>query len=115
MRLLFDEQLSNRLPGLLADCYPDSLHIESLDLGGAPDVIVWQTAVVHRCVLVSKDEDFHRLSVMHGAPPKVVWLRLGNCTTQDIVDLLRKHLEDVRQFDIQDEVSVLELGGRRVD
>lgn len=71
MRLLFDEQLSNRLPDLLADCYPDSLH---------------------------KDEDFHRLSVMHGAPPKVVWVRLGNCTTQDIVDLLRKHLEDVRQF-----------------
>lgn len=32
MRLLFDEQLSSRLPRLLADCYPDSLHIDSLDL-----------------------------------------------------------------------------------
>ena len=31
MRLLFDEQLSNRLPRLLADCYPDSLHVEALD------------------------------------------------------------------------------------
>jgi predicted nuclease of predicted toxin-antitoxin system len=30
MRLLFDEQLSNRLPCLLADCYPDSLHVELL-------------------------------------------------------------------------------------
>ena len=115
MRLLFDEQLSNRLPALLADCYPDSFNIESLALGGAPDVIVWQAAVVHRCVLVYKDEDFHRLSVMHGAPPKVVWLRLGNCTTQDIVNLLRKHAADVRQFAAQDEVSVLELGARRID
>jgi predicted nuclease of predicted toxin-antitoxin system len=60
MRLLFDEQLSSRLPRLLADCYPESLHIESLDLTGAPDIILWQAAVVQRCVLVSKDEDFHR-------------------------------------------------------
>lgn len=115
MRLLFDEQLSNRLPRLLADCYPDSLHIESLDLGGAPDVILWQAAVVQGFVLVTKDEDFHRLSVMHGAPPKVVWLRLGNCTTQDIVDLLRKHVEDIKQFTAQDEAAFLELGGRRMD
>jgi predicted nuclease of predicted toxin-antitoxin system len=115
MRLLFDEQLSSRLPRLLTDCYPESLHVDSLNLGGAPDIILWQAAVVQRLILVSKDEDFHRLSVMHGAPPKVVWLRLGNCTTQDIVDLLRKHVGDIRQFAEQDEVSFLELGGRRLD
>jgi predicted nuclease of predicted toxin-antitoxin system len=115
MRLLFDEQLSSRLPRLLDDHYPDSLHVQALDLGGAPDVILWQVAVVHGCMLVSKDEDFHRLSVIRGAPPKVVWLRLGNCTTQDIVDLLRKHVEDIRRFSTQDEVSFLELGGPRTD
>jgi predicted nuclease of predicted toxin-antitoxin system len=52
---------------------------------------------------------------MHGAPPKVVWLRLGNCTTQDIVDLLRKHVEDIKQFAAQDEAAFLELGGRRLE
>ena len=115
MRLLFDEQLSNRLPHLLADCYPESLHIESLDLGGAPDVILWQAAVAQGLVLVTKDENFHRLSVMHGAPPKVVWLRLGNCTPQDIVDLLRNRVEDIEPFTTQDEAAFLELGARRLD
>jgi predicted nuclease of predicted toxin-antitoxin system len=115
MRLLFDEQLSSRLPRLLTDCHPDSLHVEALNLAGAPDIMLWQAAVAHGCVLVSKDEDFHRLSVIHGAPPKVVWLRLGNCTTKDIVDLLRKHVEDVRRFAAQEEVSFLELGGHRTD
>ena len=113
MRLLFDEQLSSRLPRLLADWYPDSLHIEALDLGGAPDIILWQACVVHRCMLVSKDEDFHRLSVLNGAPPKVIWLRLGNCTTQDIVDLLQTHVEDIRRFERQDEAAFLELGTPR--
>jgi len=72
MRLLFDEQLSSRLPRALSDIYPDSLHVESLGLVGADDRAVWQAAIDHGCLLVSKDEDFHRLSVLHGAPPKVV-------------------------------------------
>ena len=77
MRLLFDEQLSSRLPRLLSDHYPNSLHVESLTLLGAPDHAIWQAAIDHGCLLVSKDEDFHRLSVLHGAPPKVVCYGLG--------------------------------------
>jgi predicted nuclease of predicted toxin-antitoxin system len=115
MRLLFDEQLSSRLPRLLSDSYPDSLHVEALELLGGSDHAVRQAAIEHGCLLVSKDEDFHRLSVLHGLPPKVVWLRLGNCTTQLIVDLLRAHVEDIRRFDEQDEVAFLELGGRHAE
>ncbi len=111
MRLLFYEQLSSRLPGLLEPWYPDPLHVEQLGLLGAPDTVVWQAAIDHDCMLVSKDEDFHRLSVLKGAPPKVVWLRMGNCTTQDLVDLLRRHVDDVERFSIQDEAAFLELGG----
>jgi predicted nuclease of predicted toxin-antitoxin system len=61
-------------------------------------------------VLVTKDEDFHRLSVLHGAPPKVVWLRLGNCATADVARLLRDHVDDLRRFEAQTEVTLLELG-----
>jgi predicted nuclease of predicted toxin-antitoxin system len=115
MRLLFDEQLSSRLPRLLSESYPDSLHVEALGLLGGSDREVRQAAVEHGCLLVSKDEDFHRLSVLHGAPPKVVWLRLGNCTTQLIVDLLRAHVADIKRFAEQEDVAFLELGGKRTD
>ena len=27
---------------------------------------------------MTKDENFHRLSVLLGPPPKVIWVRLGN-------------------------------------
>jgi predicted nuclease of predicted toxin-antitoxin system len=115
MRLLFDEQLSSRLPRLLSDIYPDSLHVESLGLAGAADIAIWQTAGERGCLLVSKDEDFHRLGVLHGAPPKVVWLRLGNCTTHDIADLLRNHIENIERFATEEGVAVLELGTGRTD
>jgi predicted nuclease of predicted toxin-antitoxin system len=110
VRLLFDEQLSEELVTALQDLFPESLHVRVLGQGGADDPVVWQLAVEHGCVLVTKDEDFHRLSVLRGAPPKVVWLRLGNCATADIARLLRDRVDDIRRFEAQAEVTFLELG-----
>ena len=97
VRLLFDEQLSERLCSILADVLPDSLQVREIDAGGAPDTTVWQLAQERGCTLVTKDEDFHRLSVLRGAPPKVVWLRIGNCTTDDVAKLLRRHAADIHE------------------
>ncbi|MPY90200.1 MAG: hypothetical protein GEU99_20030 [Luteitalea sp.] len=110
MPLLFDEQLSSRLPELVADLYPESLHVVAIGLAAAPDVAVWRAAAERGCTLVTKDEDFHRLSVLHGAPPKIIWLRIGNCTTQDVVTLLQGHVDDVRRFVQQNVAAFLELG-----
>ena len=71
MRLLFDEQLPEELCDLLHDAFPHSLHVRLLGAGGASDERVWQLAIDHGCVLVTKDEDFHRFSVLRGAPPRV--------------------------------------------
>ena len=110
MRLLFDEQLSEALVTALRDLFPDSLHVRLLGKGGAGDPAIWQLAREYGCMLVTKDEDFHRLSVLHGAPPKIVWLRVGNCTTVDIAQLLRNRVDDLRRFETQAEVTFLELG-----
>jgi predicted nuclease of predicted toxin-antitoxin system len=108
--LLFDEQLSEELSLLLRDVFPDSLHVRQIGAGGAPDSAVWQLAKDRGCVLVTKDEDFHRFSVLRGAPPKVVWLRLGNCTTEAVATLLRQHVADLHAFAEQTEATFLELG-----
>jgi predicted nuclease of predicted toxin-antitoxin system len=110
MRLLFDEQLSDALPAMLEDVFPGSLHVRTLVGVGASDSRVWELAVEHACLLVSKDEDFHRLSVLRGAPPKVVWIRLGNCTTEAVAVLLRRHESALRLFADQDEATFLALG-----
>lgn len=110
MRLLFDEQLSVRLCSMLANVYPDSLHVEQIELNGASDEAVWGAAAEHGCVLVTKDEDFHRLSVLRGAPPKVIWVRLGNVPTEEVARLLRERREDILQFASQDDVTFLSLG-----
>lgn len=110
MRLLFDEQLSDALPAMLADLFPGSLHVRLLAGVGVPDERVWSLAAEHGCVLVSKDEDFHRMSVLRGAPPKVVWIRVGNCKTAQVADLLRRHQAELRLFAEQEEATFLALG-----
>ena len=110
MKLLFDENLSIALPQTLADLYPDSAHVLDLGLGGQADLRIWERAAADGFVLVSKDQDFHRLSVLRGSPPKVVWVRLGNCTTADIVRLLRFRREQVAEFVNSPNVDFLALG-----
>lgn len=61
-------------------------------------------------MLVTKDQDFQRLSVMRGAPPKVVWIRLGNCATADIVRLLRFRRDQIIAFVESSETDFLALG-----
>jgi predicted nuclease of predicted toxin-antitoxin system len=108
-RLLFDEPLSERLCDMLADVFPGSLHVRLLGHGGAEDATVWEVARSHDCLVVSKDEDFNRLAILRGAPPKFVWVRRGNCATREIATLLRQRHQEVVRFDEQDEATVLEL------
>ncbi len=58
---------------------------------------------------MTKDADFGELSTLRGFPPKVIWLRLGNCTTAQIEGLLRLHFESVRQLTESDDIDILSL------
>jgi predicted nuclease of predicted toxin-antitoxin system len=91
VKLLFDQNLSPKLITRLADLYPNSEHLDLLGLGTADDVLVWEHAKRNDFVVVTKDADFADLSVLRGFPPKVVWIRRGNCSTADIENLLRDH------------------------
>ena len=114
MKLLFDHNLSYKLVGRLADLFPDSEHVRNVNLQEADDRTVWEYARAHGFAIVSKDEDFHQLSFLYGAPPKVVWVRLGNCATTDIEQALRRYHTDLLNFDANEEGAFLIVGIRRV-
>ena len=109
MRVLFDEQLSEALLQHLRDLSPDAVHVRLLGLTGQSDVLVWERAIELDCVLITKDEDFHRLSVLRGAPPKVVWVRSGNGSTREIARLLRERWPLILEFASDPVAALLEL------
>jgi predicted nuclease of predicted toxin-antitoxin system len=107
---LLDENLSPRLVESLSDLYPGSEHVDSLGLGGSDDGTVWNYAKAHRFAIVSKDSDFAERSVLERQPPKVIWIRLGNCSTGEIEAVLRSCCEAIRGFLEEDLETCLLLG-----
>lgn len=109
MKLLFDENRSPKLPRLLATLFPDSAHVRECGLPGLPDEDVWEYARVNGFTIVSKDSDFQQRSLLYGHPPKIVWPRIGNCTRQQLVQLITVHEQDILTFDAEAFESVLVL------
>jgi predicted nuclease of predicted toxin-antitoxin system len=109
MKLLFDQNLSPRLPSLLADLYPDSAHIRELGMRDATDTEIWDYAKANGFAIVSKDSDFQARSLLYGHPPKFIWLRVGNCSVTTIEDLLRKQSVAIHTFHLDPAQSHLVL------
>jgi predicted nuclease of predicted toxin-antitoxin system len=109
MKLLFDENLSPKLPHLLTTQFPGSLHLRDCGLKGATDEKIWEYARANGFTLVSKDSDFYQRSLFYGSPPKFVWLRIGNCTRSDLVALITNHKQEILALDADPLESVLVL------
>lgn len=109
MRLLLDQNLSHRLKRPLAPEYPDIAHVRDFGLERADDTSVWGFAKENGFVIVSKDSDFHQRSLVFGHPPKVIWLRIGNCSTTDIESVLRNGQSTIATFLADATASLLTL------
>lgn len=98
MKLLFDQNLSRKLVDQLASAFPGSSHVTAAGLDTASDNEVWDYARKHGYVIASKDSDFRQLAFLHGPPPKVIWLRVGNATTARVLQVVLDHLDDMLAF-----------------
>ena len=98
MKLRFDQNLSFRLVASLADFFPESTHVGAAGLSQATDEEIWGFAATRGFLIVSKDDDFRQLSMLRGAPPKVVWLQVGNRATSQVEQLLRRRYPAIESF-----------------
>jgi predicted nuclease of predicted toxin-antitoxin system len=109
VRLLFDQNLSRRLVTRLEDVFPGSTHVVAVELDTATDRQVWDYAGEHDLMIVSKDSDFSQLSLLLGAPPKVVWVRIGNGPTGAVERVLRDAVGEIEAFSEDEMESILVL------
>ena len=110
MKLLLDENLSDRIIHRIVDLYPNSEHVKTLGLINTDDAVIWEYAKMNGFVIVSKDSDFHQRSLLYGYPPKFIYLRIGNSPTSKIVQILRDNFDTIIQFGDKESESILVLG-----
>lgn len=113
LRLLFDQNLSDRLIKSLADLFTGSVHVKEAGLASASDRAVWDFARQNGLAIISKDSDFHQMSFLYGAPPKTIWLRLGNASTQEIEYLIRAQAAEILRFLAADEGALLVIDSKK--
>jgi predicted nuclease of predicted toxin-antitoxin system len=109
VKLLIDENLSPRLALALSSLYPGTCHLRDCGLSGSSDEEVWQYAIRYGFAIVSKDADFSQRSILFGSPPKVIWLRIGNCTTTRAEFVLTNVVSRRHEFLTKDPESCLIL------
>lgn len=109
MKLLLDQNLSPNLVSQLEDVYPESKHVYEIGMGSSTDDEIWNFTLEHNYTIVSKDSDFSDLSVLRGFPPKLIWIRLGNCATREISKLLRDASEQILAFHLHKDSGILML------
>lgn len=101
MKLLLDSNISRRAAAPLRTIWPTH-HTSDLGLSAADDIAIWQFARENGYTIVTKDEDFEFLSRLRGYPPKVIWLRIGNCTTHAIAATLINNRDEIERLHLAD-------------
>ncbi len=98
MKLLLDENLSPKVINRLNDRFSGSLHVEEIGLGNETDYSIWKYALKNDFIIVTKDTDFNDLSIIHGFPPYLIWIKRGNCSTEDIFNLIQQNVDLIQAF-----------------
>ena len=98
MKLLFDQNISFRVVKLLREIFPEANHVNELSLQYISDKQIWNYAKENQFHIVTFDADFNDFVTLYGHPPKVIWLRLGNTSSQNLVRIITSHLNGITSF-----------------
>ncbi len=107
MKLLLDQNLSRKLVKQIENIFPKSCHLTAVLPEMSDDRLIWDHARDNGFAIVTKDDDFEQRSILFDHPPKVIWIRLGNCKTADVALLLQNSREIIEAFGEDDQKSIL--------
>ncbi len=98
MKLLIDQNLSPFLINTLIEFFPGSTHVQNIGLDSAKDTKIWEFAKSNNYIIVTKDADYAEKSLVDKHSPKIIWIRRGNCPTNDIELILKNNYQEIVTF-----------------
>jgi predicted nuclease of predicted toxin-antitoxin system len=98
MRLLFDQNISFRILKLNPNLFNESSSVKKEGLINSSDREIWEFAKKNHYTIVTQDSDFNDLNLLFGFPPKIIWIRSGNLSTQNFADLIAEYNFEISRF-----------------
>ncbi|MHA3788915.1 DUF5615 family PIN-like protein [Flavobacterium hauense] len=98
MKILFDQNISFRIVTRISKIFPEAKQVRQLNIEGYSDIGIWNFAKENEYTIITFDADFFDISSIKGHPPKIVWLRFGNTTTNYLAEILNSKAEIIKDF-----------------
>jgi len=98
MKFLFDQNISFRVLKQLPAPFSHASHVKSEKLINAPDREIWEYARHNDYTIITQDSNFNDLNLLYGFPPKIIWIRVGNLKTTDIMQVLMDYQHEILDF-----------------
>ncbi|MBL9116456.1 MAG: DUF5615 family PIN-like protein [Verrucomicrobiaceae bacterium] len=95
MLFLVDAQLPPALARLLTQHGYTAEHVADIELNEADDSIIWEYALEHKAIVITKDEDFPYRHRQSRKGPVIVWLRIGNASRKALLQWFEPLLPDI--------------------
>ncbi|MBC7388339.1 MAG: DUF5615 family PIN-like protein [Opitutaceae bacterium] len=96
---MLDQNLSHRLASKIHVVFPEAVHVNALDLVNADDFQIFMFARQNDFkAIYTQYEDFYQHLLVHGQPPKIIWVRTGNCATDTLATVILSNAEIILGF-----------------
>jgi predicted nuclease of predicted toxin-antitoxin system len=109
VKLLFDENISYKICRRLDNLFPNSQHINTLNLERSQDIQIWEFAKRENFVIVTQDSDFNDIVALKNFPPYVIWLRTGNARVSEIEYVLRHNYSRIIEIIESGKQGIIEI------
>jgi predicted nuclease of predicted toxin-antitoxin system len=107
VRFIVDAQLPPALAKMLVEFGHEAEHVIDLNYQAVGDSVIWEYALKHGAVILTKDEDFPHRFHQSVHTPAVVWLRVGNASRKGLLRWFIPLLPKI--------VNLLEQGNRLIE
>lgn len=110
MKVLIDQNISFRIVPQISDLFTEVSHVKSVGLMDTKDFDIFMFAREKGFqAIITQDEDFYTHLLEHGPPPKIIWIRTGNCSTTFLKEVLYRNAPIITSFFEDDNADCLEI------
>lgn len=112
MKIVIDQNISFRIIPHIKHLFAEVEHVRTLGWTNAPDIIIFRNAKQQEFdAILTLDEDFDNIIFENNPPPKILWLRVRNCSTLHLAEIIEDKIEIINNFLNDDELYCLEIFG----
>lgn len=108
LKFIVDAQLPPALARYLSSQGVDAIHVLDVQMMESSDSMIWDLALRDSLVIITKDEDFQIRASVSRISPRIIWVRIGNCSKKSLINFFEQKWDQI-VYEINNGAQLIEL------